>query len=253
MVIQTKQPQLIDAAPEQSAELETRGSDVALMFERLATNPAVDVEKFERLMAMQERIIAHQARAAFNAAFSLMQGEIPVVIERAKTNNGTYAPLEDIQDAIRPVLMRHGFSLSFRTEWPDAKTVKVIGILRHREGHEQTSEFLSAADASGNKNMIQGLGSAVSYGRRYTTKDLLNITSRGADDDGERGGGKPEQAAAPAGYDDWISDMAATSDEGTAALESAWKKSKAEYRTYTAKHNAAAWASLKTRAGKVRA
>src|SRR6185369_8501881 len=117
-----------------------------------------------------------------------MQGEIPVVIERAKTNNGTYAPLEDIQDVIRPILQKYGFYLSFRTEWPNEKTVKVVGILTHKDGHERTSEFLSGADASGNKNAIQGLGSANHYGRRYTTKDLLNITSRGVDDDGYKAG-----------------------------------------------------------------
>ncbi len=252
MAIPTIQPQLV-ADTEQPAALEPRaGADAALMFERLAANKDVDVEKFERLMAMQERIIAHQARAAFNAAFSEMQGEIPVVIERAQTNNGTYAPLEDIQDAIRPILQRHGFSISFRTEWPDAKTVKVVGILRHREGHEQTSEFLSGADSSGNKNGIQGLGSAVSYGRRYTTKDLLNITSRGADDDGNRSG-RPEKSAAPAGYDDGITDMAATADSGTDALQAAWTKSKAEYRNYTAQHNKGQWNGLKARAAKVKA
>jgi hypothetical protein len=219
---------------------------LALMVERLAANPNVDVAKLERLIEMQERILAHHARAAFNGAFSAMQGEIPAIIERQKTNNGTYAPLEDIQAVLRPILMKHGFSLSFRTEWPDAKTVKVIGILTHRDGHQRESEFLSGADTSGNKNAIQGLGSAVTYGRRYTTRDLLNITTRGADDDGHmQPSGKPE---APAGYDDWLIDLTSCADEGDAKLRATWEASKVSYRAYLTKGAPAVWAGLKAKA-----
>src|SRR6185295_6009416 len=55
------------------------------------------------------------------------------------------------------------------------------------DGHERTSEFLADADTSGSKNAIQARGSAVSYGHRYTTKDLLNITTREAADDASYG------------------------------------------------------------------
>lgn len=220
------------------------------MFERLAADPNVPVEKLERLIAMQERILAANAKSAFNAAFAEMQGAIPVVVEKAKTDKGTYAPQEDIVAAVQPILSRFGFSLSFRTEWPDKTTVRVIGILTHRDGHERTSEFLSDADKSGSKNSIQALGSAVTYGRRYTTTDLLNITTRKADDDGHRAGhvGKPD---APAGFDDWLVDMEAVADEGLGKLQTAWNKSKPEYKAYIVATNKAAWDRLKAKAQKV--
>lgn len=207
---------------------ESRG---ATMFERLAADPNVPVDKLERLIAMQERIEANNARASFNASFAEMQGEIPVVIERKKMDKGTYAPQEDIVEVVRPILQRHGFSLSFRTEWPDSKTVKVIGILTHREGHDRQSEFLSSADNSGSKNAIQGLGSAVTYGRRYTTTDLLNITTRGADDDG-KAAGRPEAPVAPAGFDSWWDDIQAVADEGFGPFSAAWNNSKETFRAY---------------------
>ena len=219
---------------------------LALMVERLAANPNVDVAKLERLMEMQERILAHQARVSFNTAFSLLQGDIPVIIERSRTNNGTYAPLEDIQQVLRPILVKHGFSLSFKTEWPDAKTVKVIGILTHRDGHERSSEFLSTGDASGNKNAIQSLGSAVSYGRRYTTRDLLNITTRGADDDARSLTAEPPTS--PAGYDDWLIDLTACADEGDAKLRAMWEGSRVAFRAHLTKTNAATWQTLKAKA-----
>lgn len=220
------------------------------MIERLARDPNVDVEKLERLIAMQERILDRNNKAAFDAAFAQMQPEIPTVIERGKTDKARYALLEDIVDIVRPILQKHGFSISFRTEWPDKKTVKVIGILTHREGHARESEFLSEADASGSKNAIQGLGSAVSYGHRYTIKDLLNITSKGEDDDGARAAnvGKPEP---PDGYDDWLTDLSAVADEGTGKLHKAWNGSKPEYRKYLTLTNKAAWETLKAKAGKV--
>lgn len=226
----------------------------ATMFERLAADPNVPVDKLERLIAMQERIEANNARAAFNAAFAEMQVEIPTVHERGRTDKATYARLEDIIEAVRPVLGRHGFALSHRTEWPDAKTVKVIGILMHREGHSRESEFLSAADASGSKNAIQGLGSAVAYGRRYTTKDLLNIATSDEDDDGRATSkiGKPD-IQAPNGFEGWWDDMQAVADEGIGKLSAAWNNSKAEYRAYLKSTNNRGWENLKAKAQKVRA
>src|SRR5678815_4876632 len=102
--------------------------NVALMFERLAKDPAVDVEKFERLMAMQERILAHNARSEYYAAFAEMQGKLPTVEERGESNNGKYALHEDIVEAVRPVLKEFGFILTHRTNFPDATTVRVVGI-----------------------------------------------------------------------------------------------------------------------------
>lgn len=243
-----KEVQLVSAAS-QEQPLAPAGAEVSMMFERLAKDPNVDVDKLERLIAMQERVMVHQSRAAFNTAFSAMQGELPTIVERAKTNNGSYATLEDIVDKVRPILQKHGFNLSHRTEWPDTKTVRVIGILTHEQGHERTSEFLSTADTSGNKNAIQGLGSAVSYGRRYTTKDLLNITTRGQDDDGGSVG-RPEP---PTGYDNWQDDMAMAADEGLPALTAAWNKSKKEFREFAGKFDREPWERLKKKAAKVKA
>ena len=52
------------------------------------------------------------------------------------------------------------------------------GDLTHARGHSEKVWLQASRDDSGNKNAIQALGSTISYGRRYTTCDLLNITSR---------------------------------------------------------------------------
>jgi hypothetical protein len=221
------------------------------MFERLASDPSVSVEKLERLIAMRERVMAHEAEAAFNVAFAEMQAEIPVIAERGKTDKARYALFEDIIEAIRPILHTHGFSLSHQTEWPDKGTVRVIGILTHLGGHARRTEFLSDADTGPGRNSIQSLGSALSYGRRYTTYDLLNITSRYQDDDGQKAGAakKPERAV-PAGFDDWLLDLEATSETGTAALQDMWTKSANECRRHLMATDKPKWDALKKRAEK---
>jgi len=222
------------------------------MFERLARDPSVDVEKLERLIAMQERIMRHNAEAAFNVAFSLMQPQLPTVTEGSKTDKGSYAPREDIVDAVRPILGRHGFTIGFKTEWPDDSHVRVIGILTHNEGHARTSEFLSGADQTGSKNAIQALGSAVEYGRRYTTTDLLNIVTRKAngkpvDDDGKTAGAK-----VPEGFDNWWPDMELVAKEqGLTALSAAFVKSPEAIKRYVLATKRDEWAELKRTASKV--
>jgi len=217
------------------------------MFERLVKDPTVDVEKLERLMAMHERMLAQQAKAAFYADFAQMQAKLPTVQERGRTNNGAYATHEDIVEAVRPVLREFGFILTFRTTFPDPGTVKVIGVLAHRAGHAEETEFISKADTSGNKNAIQALGSAQSYGQRYTTRALLNIASREDDDDGRKAGGKPAPEV-PKGFDEWWTDLSAAADNGTAAIELAWKHSKPEFKTYAVKERGKEWNALKAKA-----
>jgi hypothetical protein len=74
----------------------------------------VDIDKLERLLEMQERVIARNARAAYYSALAQMQPGLPVVTERGgiKDRNGnvqsTYALWEDVNEAIRPILAEHG-------------------------------------------------------------------------------------------------------------------------------------------------
>lgn len=220
------------------------------MIERIAVNPDVDVAKLEKLLDMQERILRHSAEAAFNAAFSAMQAELPEVAERGKTDKTTYATLEDIILKVRPVLARHGFALSHETEWPDDKHVKVVGILTHREGHARRSVFLSGADATGSKNAIQALGSAMSYGRRYTTCDLLNIATRKQDDDASTAEAHKEPAE-PEGLAALMEALQGAAVAGTPALMKAFNAATPDLRAYLTRYRRQAWEACKTVAAKV--
>lgn len=229
------------------------------MFERLVRDPGVDVEKLERLIAMQERVMRHNAKAAFDTAFAKMQGEIPVITEKGQILvkgelRSKYAKNEDIQEVIRPILQRHGFSIRFRNEVMDGGKVKVVGILSHEQGHSEQDEFVTKPDDSGSKNDIQAIGSARSYGQRYTTTALLNIATRGADDDGERANiTKPTEKPSPAGYDLWLEGLEAVVPEGMPAFAKMWNSAKDEHRKYLIATAPKLLASFRTKAAQVKA
>lgn len=167
---------------------------------RAARDPSVDIDKMERLIAMQERVQSRNAEVAFNAALAMLQPNLPVIDERGgiKDRNGnvqsTYALWEDVNEAIRPHLAEHGFALRFRVDRA-ADQISVTGILSHREGHKEETTLTLPTDTSGSKNAVQAVGSSTSYGKRYTAYALLNITSSGEDDDGRQAGAKPTRDA----------------------------------------------------------
>ena len=161
-----------------------------LMIERVARDSSVDIERLERLLDMQERIVTRNAKVAYIDSLSRMQPELPEIEERGaiKTSGGgvqsKYALWEDINKVIKPILRDHGFSLTFKVSSED-KMINVTGILSHNQGHSEETTISLPVDNSGSKNSVQSVGSSTSYGQRYTAKLLLNITSRGADDDGK--------------------------------------------------------------------
>jgi len=153
------------------------------VIERAALNPDVDIDKMERLLQMQERVMDRQAMMAYSAAMAAMQTELPSIEERGQTNNGFYATLEDIVDTVRPIMQKHGFAVSFRIQTQE-RGIQITGVLMHKDGHREETSMLLPADISGNKNAVQAFGSSTSYGKRYVLCALLNITTRGQDDNG---------------------------------------------------------------------
>lgn len=154
-------------------------------------NPAIDTGKMKELLDMQERLEERQARREFIEAENALQDELPSIGKKGeiKNNSGAvqsrYSKWEDIHRVITPLLRRNGFSLSFNIDTQNGMTC-VEAVLSHVGGHVKTSGFMRLpTDKSGNKNDVQGVGSALSYGKRYTTIAILNLNTEGEDDDGQ--------------------------------------------------------------------
>jgi hypothetical protein len=181
-------------ASEQAAQMMQTIKDIAL-----APDAETRVGVMREIMTMQRELQKDQAERAFNEAMALIANEMPRIKKKGKVeylvdkNNKQgpkeeafkFAKFEDIDAAIRPLLVKYGFSLSFTTEPRTAEGggLTMVGRLSHKEGHFRESRIAVALDSSGGKNNIQGMGSSSSYGKRYVTCMLLNIITEGEDDD----------------------------------------------------------------------
>ena len=47
-----------------------------------------------------------------------------------------YAKFEDINEAIKPILQKHGFAITYKIDAKDG-IITVTGILVHRDGHRE--------------------------------------------------------------------------------------------------------------------
>ena len=185
--------ELVKTQPQPIQEQAEPGQLMALI-QRGASDPSVNVEKMERLVALYERLESKKAERLFNDALLLVQSKMPPIVKTARnpSTNSNYAKLENIQEIANPILFEHGFSLSFGTDQsPLPGHYGITGLLTGH-GHERLYRCDVPADTHGpkgvqNKTLTHGFGSAVSYGERYLMKLILNIRLIGEDDDGNRG------------------------------------------------------------------
>lgn len=161
-----------------------------------ARDPNVDVEKMERLFAMYEKMEARKAEQAFSDAMKAAQAEMPMIGKDRHNSqtNSDYATLDAINARITPIYTRHGFSLTFdTTDSPLAEHIRVVCNVLHNDGHSKAYSYDAPMDATGiggkvNKTPTHARGSAITYGRRYLTLMIFNL-STGVDDDGNSAGG----------------------------------------------------------------
>ena len=190
--------QLVPAPPSDSH------SAVLALIERVALDPRADVEKLERMMAMYERLKAKEAELA------LQRGEGPdpeklagikIVknrsvlheIEKGRPQKGTYeafkyAPLEEIDKHLRPLLVEEDMDLSFSDEPREGGDILIRGRLKHLPGGHYEDSFMPAPpDTTGGKSNVQAVGSTNSFLRRYVACNIFNIVVAEDDDDGTGG------------------------------------------------------------------
>lgn len=181
-------------------EVTDYGGGLMEVIARAARDASVDIDKMERLIAMQERVQIRDAEIAFSTAFAAMQTELPAISKNGQIVHkgqviSEFAQWEDINKAIIPTLAEFGFSLSFRPGTAANGATTVTGILRHRLGHKEEATLPLPADTSGAKNAVQSVGSTLSYGKRYVGTLILNLTTEGEDDDGSAAAPKQQHAA----------------------------------------------------------
>lgn len=194
---------------------------------QLAVEKGASVDQLERLMALQERYEANEAKKEFVAAMTRFK-ENPKIIEKNATVDFTsqkgrthykHATLANVCDVIGPALSEVGISHRWETEQLDGGAVKVTCVLTHARGHSERTPLQASRDDSGNKNHIQAVGSVVTYLQRYTLLAATGMAVADQRDDDGRGGGKAGQMD-EAKKQDHLTAIGAAAD--SKALESLW-------------------------------
>ena len=191
-------------APLPPAATSNNPSTVLALIERLALDPHADVEKLERMMTMYERLKAKEAELAYNAAKGRILKKLAGIkivknrsvvhdIDNGKPQRGAceafkYAPLEEIDKHLRPLLAEENMDLSYSDESREGGDILIRGRLKHLPGGHYEDSFMPAPpDTTGGKSNVQAVGSTNSFLRRYVACNIFNIVVVGDDDDGTGG------------------------------------------------------------------
>lgn len=148
----------------------------------LAISNNADLDKLERLMDLQERWEAKEARKMFYASLAKFQGDIPDIQKNGKSFHGLYSTLDDISKSINSSLTAQGLSYRFEQSLEN-NIISVTCIITHSAGHSERTEMSGIPDKSGNKNQIQQSASTFTYLKRYTLTGALGLTSTDPDTD----------------------------------------------------------------------
>ncbi len=181
-VVVAEQPQVPALAPEPTTILN--------IIDRASRDPSVDIDKMERLILMQERVLARQAQADYDNAMQAAQAGMKAV--RADLHNkqtgSDYASYAALDKAIRPTYSKNGFSLSFDSEPATENCIRIVCVIAHTGGHRERRQLDMPADGKGAKGgdvmtKTHATGAAITYGKRYLLGMIFNIAI-GDDDDG---------------------------------------------------------------------
>lgn len=174
--------------------IKTEPNNLLAIIGNAAMDPRVDVNKMKELLAIQREIERHEQERLFNVALRAAQIVMPRIVKDATNihTKSSYATLENVSNRIDPIAHEHGFSLSFGTDdSPIPNHYRIVCDLSHDAGHTRRYFIDLEADTKGargndNKTPVQGVGSTMSYGRRYLKVMMFDVTISGEDNDGQR-------------------------------------------------------------------
>ena len=123
---------------------------VLALIERMALDPGADAVKLDRIVSMYERVRAKEAELAFNVAKGRILKKLAGItivktrpalceIDKARPQKGTYeafkyAPLEEIDKHLRPLLLEEEMDLSYSDEPREHGWILMRGRLKAPAG-----------------------------------------------------------------------------------------------------------------------
>ena len=166
-------------------EYQTRTAPADLL--HLAITQGTGIDQLEKLLNLQERYEATEARKAYVSAMAAFKMHPPKITKDRHVAFGNtaydHASLANVTEAINSALSEHGLSASWKTD-QSGELITVTCCITHVLGHQECTSLSAAPDKSGNKNSIQAIGSAISYLQRYSLLALTGLATHDQDTDG---------------------------------------------------------------------
>lgn len=205
------QDQELAVEPKRKAMTVPQGEASPLALIQMAVSQGADIDYLQKLMDLQVRHEANEAKKAYNAAFAAFKSEAVTILRNKEVTDGplkgkSYAELFSVVDAVTPAMAKHGLSHSWEITKDEKDWIEVTCIICHELGHSKSVKLGGPPDAGGAKNAIQARVSTISYLERATLKAACGVAERNEDKDGGTGADELTDKAA-----DWLAAVGAVS------------------------------------------
>jgi len=152
------------------------------------------MENLEKLMDLNDRWEAAQAKKAYIEAKSAFKANAPTIIKdmENKQYKSMYSSIGNVVNGVNAALSQYGLDASWDFDQTDTG-IKVTCILTHSQGHSERVSLVGPPDVSGQKNPIQQIKSTTTYLKLATFEAVTGIASKegNKDDDGNAAGAQP--------------------------------------------------------------
>ncbi len=173
-------------------EVTVRQDQSPVSFMNKAIAGGLDIEKIEKMLELQAKWEAMEAKKAYTAAMAAFKAMPLKIIKDKKagfehkqgggSTNYNYASLGNITEVINNGLAKHGLSSSWAID--QKETITVTCTITHELGHQESTSLSAGADTTGKKNSIQAVGSTITYLQKYTLLALAGLATHDQDNDG---------------------------------------------------------------------
>lgn len=168
---------------------------------RIAVDQNANLDKLEKLMDLQLRWEANEAKKAFTAAMAAFKAECPMlprdgevdfVNRKGQRVHYKHSTLGGISEVVTPILSKHGLSVTFDS-MQSKDGITVTCEVTHTGGHVIRRSLTAPPDNSGSKNPMQAICSTATYLSRYTEVLALGLATEYVNDDDGQSWGVPFQ------------------------------------------------------------
>lgn len=205
--------ELIEAPP--AHQLPVVVSPTPALLLQMAVQQGADLDKLERLMALQERWEANEARKAFRESFALFRGQNIIIpktkhVDRGRAGSFEQAEYDVICQRLSPALSGHGFGFRHDQKFGtrrimvdgkenDTGWVWVTCFLEHNKGHTETLTLEGPPGDLSANTATQNMQTTASYLKRQALLAITGTATGGEDDESNmRNPGKAAAAATSA-------------------------------------------------------